>query len=81
MTKKIKTHCPHCNKHATHSLKKIMYKNKERKIDFSQFDIKPLDKGRVEKIVRKAVQNNHIVTLKCHICNKKHEIECHISIK
>ena len=80
MIKRIKTHCPDCKKHTTHVLHalKKSHKSKARKIDFSQFDIKLKDKSKIAKILKKAVQNQHIAVLRCHICNKKQSVECHV---
>jgi len=79
MTKKIKAHCSNCKKHTMHTLKKIMHKNKTKKINFDQFDISL--KSKTGKILKKVVQNQHIAELECHICNIKHSIECHIKQK
>ena len=48
------------------------------KINLDQFDISLKDKSKAGKILKKLVQNQHIALLKCHICNEKQSIECHI---
>lgn len=81
MVKKIKTHCPSCKKHTTHALKKIIHKGKTKKINFDLFEIKLNDKSEIAKILKKAVQNQHVAVLKCHICDQLQSIECHVMHK
>jgi len=73
----IKTHCPHCNKHAEHEVR-IAKKGKERTMSMGRRKYERVKKGyggspRTPKKQVYKVGKRPVIILKCKLCGKKHQ--------
>ena len=77
MMSQVKTHCVGCKRDTPHTVKKVTDSGEEK--DLNQFDIQL--KTEAGKILEKTLQDQDVALLQCHMCDRKHSVECHITKK